>query len=699
MNTAAEEPSDTAERADEGSAGEQGRADDPGEAGRSAGGATYEGNRQRVSGGGFGFIGTARDIHLHLPPDEADNAIVDPRFREGPYPAEEVEKRLRGFVEPPSYAACRRVLERRVLLLRGGGGTGTGTAAFALLRERFGAGGITGLDPGLDLTRWSPSAPRGYLLQGLSSDAGAALSETALLALSELLGQTGSALVVVVGNGQALPGATAPWQVLHVPPTAYDVAKGHLLSMAQEGRLPGHMLSTALTHLDEPRFADYVGPVQLPVAGVDVAEELREVAIGERLVADAVENLRTGGDKAVQETLTRLRASAEGLAFVAAVALLEHQDRTVIRQYANGLRDRITERAVQRGAVPPPVSDTSPQWDLLGCSFEDRLTEVRAKLLSRRAVRINRTRYWSQPVVFQGRHQAEFLLRRLWWDYDGMSEDIWSALRDMPYQLGIDLAAGRAIGAVLCHATGPKWLQPLYEFASSDDRWRRRLAAYALGEVAQNPDLSGAVRAQLRDWSRLRDVNMRCTVAETCAGSFGLSRPTAALDLLHAILQGSDEELRPRLRSAVTFALNVLLAEESNRPAVLGRLAEWLTEPVGSLRRAYAVHAITALSPTSAAGPFRPTALRLHLAELVVAREEGLLPLVTAALENPASHLAMAEALTVVGSSPDSRQRVCLAELLAALSDASNGRRGVVTFLLSRYRARTAAAIFERTRQ
>ncbi|WNI16827.1 hypothetical protein [Actinacidiphila sp. ITFR-21] len=665
---------------------------------RPAGEAAYEGNRQRVTGNGFAFMGMARDIYVHAPPEEAGDVVPGPRFREGPYPADEIEDRLRGFVQPPSYPASRDILERGPLLLRGADGTGAGTAAFALLRERFGPSGISGLDPVLDLTRWSPSAARGYVLQGLSPEAADALSGNTLVALADDLRRAGGALVVVVGREQRLPRDTSPWQVPHVPPPAYEVARSLLLSMAEHGTLPAQLLETVLAHLGEPRFTGYLGAGQLPSVAVDVARELRDVALGEQPVEQAVENLRLGGSRAAQETLDAVRGSAEGLAFAAAVALLEYQDRTVIHRFAVGLRERIAERTPRGGVLPAPASGGTGHPDLLGRSFEDRLADVRAKLLPRRVVPVGGGRYWSQPVVFQGSHQAEFLLRRLWWDYDGMDEVIWTVLQDMPYQPGVDLAAGQALGRTLRHSTGPRWLQSLYGFATSDYRWQRRLAAYALGEVAQSPDLSGAVRAQLREWSRRRNVSLRCTVAETCAGSFGLSSPAAALSLLGAVLNGGADELTANLRNAVSFALNVLIEEEANRTAVLDLLTGWLAEPAGSLRRAYAVHAVTSLGVSASTGQFRPGAPRLPLAELVTTQEEGLPALITAALENPAAHGAMAEALTALALSPDTGLRTATSELLAAVSDASAGRPGVVAFLLARYRARTTYQTSERTR-
>ena len=701
MSTAAEEPEEreSGDHPDRGGAREQGSAHEFRAERPAAGRAAYDGNRQRVTGNGFAFMGEARDIHFHALLDEADDRILVPRFREGPYPAAEIENRLRVFIEPTSYLPCRKSLERGLLLLRGAGGSGAVTAAFALLRDQFGAGNITGLDPALDLTRWSPTAARGYVIQGLSPEAADALNGNALIALADDLRQAGAALVVVLGEGRHLPRDTWSWQVLHVPPNAYDVARGCLSSMVREGELPAELLETALAYLAESRLADYLGTGQPPAVAVDVATELRAVAVGERSMDDAVGNLRLGGAKAAQETLDTVRGSAEGLAFAAAVALLEYQDRTVIHQYAGHVRDRLAERYGQSVALSTPPSTGTEQRDLLGCSFEDRLADVRARLLPRQVVRRNGSRYWSQPVAFQGQHQADFVLRRLWWDYDGIAEVLWTGLRDMPYQSGADLAAGRALGRVLCHSTGrPQWLRPLYDFAASDYRWHRRLAAYALGEIAQDPDLVSAVRAQLREWSRRRNVFVRCTVAEACAGSFGLSSPTAAMNLLDAILNGADDELTANLRNTVSFALRVLLAEETNRPAVLAQLTGWLAQPVGTLRRAFAVHAVTTLSGSAAGGQYRSSGLGLSLTDLVTAPQDGLLPLVTAALENPASHGAMAEALTVVARSPDSRQRAAAAELLACLSDASPGRPGVVAFLLARYRARTASGTSERTR-
>lgn len=172
-----------------------------------------------------------------------------------------------------------------------------------------------------------------------------------------------------------------------------------------------------------------------------------------------------------------------------------------------------------------------------------------------------------------------------------------------PHRSGIELAAGQAIGKVLAHATGPDTLRQLHPFAASDKRWRRRLVAYALGEMVQYPALTGAVRDQLRQWSRATLVTLRCTVAETCAGSYGLARPAVALKLLDAVLDESDKDLERGLRTAVSFALSTLLSEDANHAPVLDRLREWQGADPGTQRHAMAVHVIESMSQTAFPGP------------------------------------------------------------------------------------------------
>ncbi|NEC92765.1 hypothetical protein G3I71_45120, partial [Streptomyces sp. SID12501] len=137
-------------------------------------------SRQRVQSGVALMGNVAGDftyLNISAWNDEATERILKPRLREGPYPAEEVRGRLYGFVVPPSYARCRKALDSRIVLLRARAGTGAGTTAFALLAERHGEGGITGLDAMADLSAWRPKAGRGYLLQGLPAASARSLDD------------------------------------------------------------------------------------------------------------------------------------------------------------------------------------------------------------------------------------------------------------------------------------------------------------------------------------------------------------------------------------------------------------------------------------------------------------------------------------------------------------------------------------------
>ncbi|MFE4371851.1 hypothetical protein ACFRMN_27220 [Streptomyces sp. NPDC056835] len=627
--------------------------------------------------------------------------IIPPRLREGPYPADDVRARLRGFVEPPTYARCRKVLDSHILVLRAGSGAGASTAAFALLAERYGADGIIGLDSPDDLSRWRPTEGRGYLLQGLSPAAATSLGEVVLTALAGLLLRSGAHLVVTVRTETALPGDTVPWQVVHRPPPPTEVASKRLKTMAEAGELAPEQGADALGHLASADFADYLHAHPLPQDGVEVAEGLRDLVVSGKPSASVLEDLRTGSPAAARTALAKASHRADSLSLMAAISLLSEQDRTVLEKFSAILRPHIEERG---GPAPitargPELIDThgpvmeGPQMrrDLLGPSFEERLEAVGARPMPTRFGAGQR--YPVQPVVFSGRHRSDTLLRCLWLDYEGMADLLWKTLDETPHRSGVELAAGRAIGKVLTHATGPDTLRQLYFFAASDKRWRRRLVAYALGEMVQSPSLTGAVRDQLRQWSRSADVSLRCTVAETCAGSYGLARPAVALKLLDAVLDKPDKGLDGGLRTAVSFALSTLLSEDANHTLVLDRLREWQGADPGTPRHALAVHVIESMSLAAFPRPGAPGARRVRLADLLVDHPEWTFGLVVAALDDPATHEATATGLSRIESDPALRHHTAFPHFLAALSDTARSHRGVLRFVLRRHRVRTAASV------
>ncbi|MCX2970512.1 MULTISPECIES: hypothetical protein [Streptomyces] len=652
-------------------------------------GATYRDNQQRVEHG-VAFTGAVYgDFHHHAATEE----ILKPALREGPYPADEIAEKLRGFVEPPAHLPCRKALDRRVLLLGAEGGTGASTAAFALLAERHGTSGVTGLDPAEDLARWRPGDRRGYLLQGLPQDAADALGEVALRALADLLRQAGAHLVVTVRAGVRLPVDALPWHVAHLPPSPRDVAVRRLHAWAREGRLTGAHLSDALGRLASRPFADHLRGRSLPGDGVEVAAELREVVVTGKPVTVALESLRQS-DPGDRTALDDARGSADALSLLAAVALLPRQDRTVVERFAATLRPLLHERA-----PTDPASARPERPDVLGPAFEDRLARVGARPLPREPGAARRYRYAVQPVAFFGRHRSEVLLRRLWLDYEGMAELLWRALAALPDQPGVDLAAGQAIGRVLTHATGPDALRQLGPFAASERRWQRRLVAYALGELAQHAEHGGAVREQLRQWSRRRSAALRCTVAETCAGSYGLAHPRTALRLLDAVLDGPEADAEGSLWTAVSFALSVLLSEEPNHAPVLDRMAAWLAAEPGTLRHAFAAHAVQAMARSTFPLPGRSGPRKVALAEVLGDHPRQALALVTLALDTPATFEAVADGLLAIERDPHLRHRAACASFLAALSHAAAGRRGLTRLVLRRHRAHatTAPSTSERT--
>ncbi|MFE0376667.1 hypothetical protein ACFW1M_13985 [Streptomyces inhibens] len=650
---------------------------------------SFRDNQQRV-GHGMAFMGGVQgDVYYlagtELPDDDVTEKIIKPRLREGPYPADEVRKRLCGFVEPPSYLRCRKVLDRRVLVMRAGGGTGASTAAFALLAERYGADGITGLDSMENLAVWRPKGGRGYLLQGLSPAAADSLSEVALTSLGDLLRRSGAHLVVTVAKEAQLPADTLPWQVRHLPPAPGEVAAKRLQTMAESGDLTGAQLNDALAHLASREFTDYLGAHPLPDDGVDVAGGLREAVVSGTSAASVLDDLLVGSASAARAALAEARHSADDLSLMAAIALLSRQDRTVIEQFTAVLRPLIGERA-----GPRPGSELPERADVLGPAFEDRLEAVGARLLPTEFGSTSRYRFPVQPVAFSGRHRSDALLRHLWLEHEGMSELLWKALDALPYQPGIDLTAGGAIGRVLTHATGPSTLRQLVPFAASDRRWRRRLVAFALGELGQHAVLAGAVREQLRQWSRARSGLVRCTVAETCAGSYGLARPAAALKLLDTVLDGPEADAERSLRTAVSFALGALLTEEANHTLVFDKVAEWLESEQGTPRHTLAAHVVESMSLSTFPQPGRSGTRRVSLADVMVEHPAHGLNLVILALDAPSTHEATVQRLLQIEGDPALRRRTAFAPFLSALSGMAREHRGVMRFMLRRHRHRTS---------
>ncbi|WP_405437386.1 hypothetical protein OG373_09340 [Streptomyces avidinii] len=631
-------------------------------------------------GGDFNFL------HIAASNDEAIEGILKPRLREGPYPAEEVRDRLHGFVEPPSYVRCRKALDSRIVLLRARAGTGAGTAAFALLAERHGEDGVTGLDAMADLSAWRPKASRGYLLQGLPAASARALDEVRLTGLAEALHGAGAHLVVTMAQDARLPPDASRWEEAHAAPGPHEVAERRLRLVAAKGGLDSPQLDAALEHLASPESTDYLSTHPLPGDAVDLAEGLRQSAETSAPIGSVLEELLTGTEAAARSALAQARHSADKVSLMAAVALLPGQDRTVIEQFATAMRPLLGARAAKTGQSQAP-DDQLP--DVLGPSFEDRLEAIGARPETPRSSPADRFRYPVQPIVFSGRHRSATLLRHLWLDFEGMPAALWGALEQLNYQPGLDLAAGKAIGRVLAHATGPGVLTQLDRFASSEDRWRRRLVAVALGELVQYPLVSGVVKEQMRRWSSRSSVVLRCTVAETCGGSYGLARPAAALKLLDNVLSGSSPELDAKLRSAVSFALGALLTEQANHIEVLAAVTRWLADGRGTPRHTLAVHVIHSMSLSTFPQPGTPGAVRMGLARVLECHPAQGFALVVLGLDDPATYEAVAQGLGRIEADPDMFQRTAFDLVVSELSRTARHRRGVIRFLLGRHRDHT----------
>ncbi|MFC8230654.1 hypothetical protein [Streptomyces sp. NPDC057287] len=654
---------------------------------RADAGHSYRDNQQRLEQGMAVMGGIAGNVTV-INGVQMDEAVAEhvfkPRLREGPYPADEVTARLHGFVEPPAYAQCRKILDSHLLILWAGSSTGVSTTAFALLADCHGVNAITGLDCPEDLARWRPKEARGYVLQGLTPRAAASLSEAALNALAALLRDARAHLVVTVGADTALPRESKPWQCVHRPPLPAVVAARQLNAMAEEGDLSPGQVSAAREHLSSPDFSSYLRDHPLPQDAVAVAEGLRDLVVSERAASSVLEELRAGSPAAAHQALAASRHRADSLSLMAAISLLAGQDRTIVEEFSVSLRPLIDERCAPASGRP----DTAAERDLLGSAFHDRLEAVGARLMPPRFTAGQR--YPVQAVAFFGQHRSESLLRCLLLDYEGMTAVLWKALSLSPHHSGVELAAGRALGKTLAHATGPNTLRQLAPFAASEYRWHRRLVSYALGELAERPSHTAAVGEQLRQWSRSAAVTLHCTVAETCASSYGLARPTTALRLMDTALSRPGEELDSRVRTAVSFALSVLLSEKANRILVLDHLLSWQRADQGTQHHTMAVHVIKAMSEGAFPSARARGLHRVRLADLLTYDFERAFDLVVTALGDPDTYEAMSAGLFLIERDPEQSRQTAFPYMLGELAGVARSHRGALRFLLRRHRSRNS---------
>ncbi|GHF23296.1 hypothetical protein [Streptomyces morookaense] len=527
-------------------------------------------------------------------------------LREGPISAEQTALAMKGFAEPPWFAAAVERLDSRVVFLVGEEGTGRRTGALNLLQRYTRSFDLRAVEADADLTGWDAGSTqaRGYLVDGLLETRVTGLDAIALDRLKAELRRADACMVIVV---RTTPGIlahvgdrlhTEPVRV--VPPPSRMVFDAWLAAT-----LPGPgQAEAALAALPDGLLDEILKPHLAPAQVVEIVTEVVRTAQGETRAGSLRERLSFNAAERAPQLLGAVRGRPEDLALLLSTCVFEHFDQAIVEEEAERLLALAAGRLHASGWDPEPDLPSAAGGFAFARTQRERLTAIEA-YRAREHVRSTSTySYVTEPVVFVRHLQGRALLEHVWREYREASGLLVEWLRQTPAADGRADRAGFILGQFAQWSSGHRALEPAEELARSAKPGDWRMAARALGAASTHPVLATAIKARLRGWSRSPVVARRCTVALACATEFGLARPETALRLLHAVLTGAGEE-SSAVETAVRSALVALFAEEANRTRLITTLLQWSRSQSTAERRAASAtvaQLLRAAAPSGEAG-------------------------------------------------------------------------------------------------
>jgi hypothetical protein len=197
-------------------------------------------------------------------------------------------------------------------------------------------------------------------------------------------------------------------------------------------------------------------------------------------------------------------------------------------------------------------------------------------------------------VQFTRPAYANSVVHYVWKHWPQVHDDLHEWLTSLPgwlrkedaqriAEIVVELAAHQRNASIVTEAA-ERWAhRPAAGPQGSRPSPQLRVAVSALTLAALNPEIGGAVRRKLYEWSRGRDPGQHDAVIDVC-GDIGLRMPQIALTRLkHVVTYGSTETLK---RSA--FAVAQLGEEERLRQTVLSEIIAWLKDADSDRHRAAA---------------------------------------------------------------------------------------------------------------
>ncbi|MDX3195560.1 hypothetical protein PV458_44775 [Streptomyces sp. MN03-5084-2B] len=500
------------------------------------------------------------------------------------------------YLEVGGYEEMLAALKaNRVLLLRGQPGTGRVTTALHLL-DRLTPGRVFRLDSGETVKSLTeaglPETDAGYVAE-VPRRIASSLTETHLEKLHGLF-KDSEAFCVLVGETDPRPSAIfGEYAHDYTAPDAAALLRKHALHEARTDDADD--FEDRMAELQEADWvAKALGPCPRPLESVRMATMLARHARGEVTQADVEREAARAVYFQITEWFAGLQAVPPGeerdealrlAAFRIALAVLNKSPYHIVAESAGLLARRLIASTGATG-----VRRTSLFTD----DQEHRLPALRAKVVDGWVI-FGQELVSMPELVFHDERYPSAVLEYVWENHHRMRDAItwWLTKLSKDPRPMVWVRAAQATG-YLCG------LDFLYGYTKMIARGafvlpgkrnatrRRRSAAIALDQAAQNEDLRPAIRELLRVWRRSRSYPARWTAAAAHGFVLGRRHITESLNELRIIgtptelpsIAGLDQGLVWVAGSSIAR----LLAFGEIR-AVLDCLGEWIRSERSSVRR------------------------------------------------------------------------------------------------------------------
>lgn len=371
------------------------------------------------------------------------------------------------------------------------------------------------------------------LLDGLSAPQAAALRLPDLQALSHVLAERDSRLVLAIDSqtrvdASIIGGAVA----LSAPPDCRDVVRRHVQSALRAQPTAAVDVPALLAQPDVERLLGSVTEANFDILQLaQLGRDLADMMAG-RITTEEVESrFSLRSQQTMREWLDGL--TEPGLALTVSLAALHGLPNDAVATAAKRLEDAL---AAERG----------------GHAVRGRPEPRHVRLAAARAVvgtEVRRTRYGRSEVevvrFLDSSHPVD-VLHYFWHDYDTYRTVVmrWlSAVADAPEDQTARIRAATTIGLLACFSFDDVRQQVIAPWAAVDNPDKRERAVAALALPARNPNTRAQVVRMVREWAVDESQYLRLTAARALGISVGEVIEGGPDELLSELAQGADQEM------------------------------------------------------------------------------------------------------------------------------------------------------------